>query len=336
MPLSAERASSTVEVVDPSSICPLCGSTTLSPKGTKSETIRTSGKLHLVQCDSCAFVFLKERPETFATDIYSYYSRREGLPMSELYDPLTTQRYIALLKKFAQRTHGRKLLDIGCGLGQFVHTAVREGWAAHGIDLSEPAVRICKNYNVPASCVDLFDEKLHPHSYDVVSMFELIEHISNPTVFLKRALSLVRPGGILYLTTPNFNALDRRVLGLQWEPINGEHLVYFTPQTLLKAVKKIEPRIRILSLKTSNVSALTIKTLLQPRSWPPQSNKEDIVTQSIEGPKIDAIHQEEKRFRARLETNPFLRWTKEACNSVLDTTQLGNAMTLLAQQPLSA
>lgn len=317
-----------------SSRCPLCGSKHSKLLGRKDEISRTGGELHLAQCTTCNLVYLTERPEDFTAELYNYYELREHKTQKELYHPITAQRYQQLLQRFSRLTTGRKLLDIGCGEGHFVHTAVREGWAATGIDLSESAIRICQKFGVPARCQDLFDTALEPNSFDIVTLFELIEHVPDPSVFLRRAIELVRPNGLIYITTPNFNALDRRVQGLEWEPIHGEHLIYFTPSTLQKTVTQANPNVEILNLKTQNISAKTLRTLLSRKTWQPTAWSEDphnTVVKSIEGEKMEAIQAQENHFRRQLELNPLLRWAKSACNHILDTTRLGYAMTLLAR-----
>ncbi|MBX2811207.1 MAG: class I SAM-dependent methyltransferase [Myxococcales bacterium] len=309
------------------SICPLCKASWFKHLGKKSEATRSRGDIRLKQCIKCHLVFLAERPDSFDADLYAYYARRDGKSQTELYDPLTTHRYQQLLDRFATMTHGRKLLDIGCGLGHFVHTAVSKGWGAQGIDLSESAINICKRFGVPASKQDIFDPTLSTHQYDVITMFELIEHLPTPSPFISRATELLRPGGLLYITTPNYNALDRRVQGLSWEPINGEHCVYFTPKTLLQLIKSIAPTMDVISLTTHNVSAQTLRLVLQPSLSLSKSQP----AISLQGEPLNEVHHEERRLRTQLESSSLMRWSKTMANKLLNQTRLGNAMTLLAK-----
>ena len=86
--------------------------------------------------------------------------------------------------------------------------------------------------------------KLDPNNYeegffDVITSFEVIEHINNPIEELANFDKILRPGGALYITTPNFNSVSRLINGPAWTVISyPEHLCYYTPKTLNKLLKK--------------------------------------------------------------------------------------------------
>ena len=74
--------------------------------------------------------------------------------------------------------------------------------------------------------------------FDVITSFEVIEHINEPTQDLDCVKSIVRKGGLVYVTTPNFNSISRSILGSRWNVVEyPEHLCYYTPDTLSRLFK---------------------------------------------------------------------------------------------------
>jgi SAM-dependent methyltransferase len=83
------------------------------------------------------------------------------------------------------------------------------------------------------------DADLPVASYDVIAMFDVIEHLSNPRGTLAHILSLLRPGGWLVIATPNIEALSRRFLGESWAVLSpAEHLYYFSQATLGQVLRR--------------------------------------------------------------------------------------------------
>jgi 2-polyprenyl-3-methyl-5-hydroxy-6-metoxy-1,4-benzoquinol methylase len=219
--------------------CTVCGETENSKLVLRKEQDgRGNDAIALFRCGQCQTTYLGGHSKFFDEDLYAYYARYHGLKKEDVYDPLTRKRYLALLDFFSAHGRGRTVLDVGCGKGDFVDAALNAGWDVEGIELSQPAVNIAQEFCLPVSNLDFFSMKIENASRDLVTMFEVIEHVPNPGEFFSRAEEIVKPGGLVYLTTPNFNSLDRRVLGAGWDAIHREHLTYFTPKTLINAVRK--------------------------------------------------------------------------------------------------
>lgn len=335
--LSLTQSSSSVCFVTASTRCPLCGSTHPKPLGKKRIAPHAHGELHIAQCNTCNLVYLTERPETFSSSQEQYDAIQANCPISKIYPPQKTKQYKLLLRHFARLTYGRKLLDVGCGDGQFVHTAVKEGWIASGIDTSESSIDICHSLGVPAKYLDIFDREIKPRSYDIVTLFDLIEYMPDPSFFLRRIIDILRPGGLIYLTTPNFDALDRRIQGIQWPSIDGERLIYFTPNTLQKTVSRASPNMKILRLDTYSISPKTLHALINPKNWR-RNLFPDSINEHIDAKKT--IHTSQSAYEEHIlqlvRKTPVLNWTKSACNKLLNSTRTGNMMNLLIQHSTSA
>lgn len=108
---------------------------------------------------------------------------------------------------------GRSLLDVGCGIGNFLQQAQRAGWRVAGLDLS-PSVaayaREQRGLDVKSGSIES-TTSFPPASFDVITMFGVIEHLANPDASAKECARLLRPGGVLILQTPSEDGLMRRV-----------------------------------------------------------------------------------------------------------------------------
>ena len=249
-------------------------------------------------------------------DIYEYFDSEDWQARYQAVDPINAKRYRDLLGDFSGRTSGRRLLDVGAGTGWFVQVAQERGWQSEGIDFAEGSVAYCQRFGRNVRRADLYDLD---EPYDVCTLFELIEHVPHPTAFLTQAARLVRPGGLLYLTTPNFSALDRRIVGAEWGAIHNEHLSYFTPARLRRAIDA--SGLEIVRLTTRNLSVAEIRRAVLPRlgvSRPAPRGNTDLA------------------LRQRIEASNSLGALKGLANSLLNATRLGNAMSVLCFKPARA
>ena len=302
-----------------SSACNLCGSS--GPHRIvlrKDNDPRRSGAVTLYRCHACGGVSLSSIPESFDDELYSYYEDHLKRPPSSLYPELTNSRYVALLERWKHIVTGRRLLDVGCGTGGFIKAAVENGWEARGIDLAESAIKIGCSHRLPVSRCDFFSDDFELDSYDIITMFEFIEHVPNPGKFLQRAKELLKPGGLLYVTTPNFNSIDRFVMGSAWDVIHHEHLSYFTPGTLAQLVSKTT-EFEILETHAKNISTATLKAFMHRR-------RSEVATADV---------PESDQFRQQIEDSALLRRLKYAANIMLDATRLGSAMTMMLRKRAS-
>jgi 2-polyprenyl-3-methyl-5-hydroxy-6-metoxy-1,4-benzoquinol methylase len=121
-----------------------------------------------------------------------------------------------------QETAG-SLLDVGAGNGYFVRVAGKEfGMHAAGIEISDMAVRFARD-NLGVELI-LGDVATHQGEYDVVTSFNVIEHLENPQRHLADLLRVLKPGGSLVITTPNPRCIQRLAVGLEkWKMICPPH-----------------------------------------------------------------------------------------------------------------
>jgi 2-polyprenyl-3-methyl-5-hydroxy-6-metoxy-1,4-benzoquinol methylase len=107
---------------------------------------------------------------------------------------------------------GRLLLDVGCGIGNFLQQAKGAGWRVAGLDLSPPVAayaREQRGLDVNSGSIESLT-KFPPESFDTITMFGVIEHLANPTAAAQECARLLRPGGVMILQTPTEDGLMRR------------------------------------------------------------------------------------------------------------------------------
>jgi 2-polyprenyl-3-methyl-5-hydroxy-6-metoxy-1,4-benzoquinol methylase len=132
---------------------------------------------------------------------------------------------------------GGTVLDVGCGNGDFVVQAERAGWRALGVDPDPNAVASCSRAGLSASQGTIDTVDLPAGSLDAVTFAHVIEHLHHPRRALARAYELLRPGGVLWLATPNLSSAGHARFGPQWLGLDPpRHLVVFTRSALERAV----------------------------------------------------------------------------------------------------
>ncbi|MFQ3578810.1 MAG: class I SAM-dependent methyltransferase [Bacteroidales bacterium] len=201
--------------------CLLCSSSSL-------KQVTSVSRIELIQCQKCSFVFCKNIPsELELTNYYKNYGKNNYL------SPLTVKRYNELLNYFEKYRKTNKILDVGCGHGFFLNEAKKRGWEVWGTDYSDVCQETCIKNNINFHKGDLKTNDYLPESFDVITSFEVIEHTNTPKHEINKFEYLLRSGGIVYITTPNFNSISRSILKDTWSIITyPEHLSYFTAKTL--------------------------------------------------------------------------------------------------------
>jgi len=129
------------------------------------------------------------------------------------------------------KKNGKKLLDIGCGVGRFCHAAYQHGWDVKGIDLSEKAIQIGKQVALfPLESKTINEEYSR---YNAITAFEVLEHLEHPADFATAVKSLLLPEGQVLMTVPNWDCKDvQEADRFDWLP--PVHLNFFTKNSLKK------------------------------------------------------------------------------------------------------
>lgn len=132
---------------------------------------------------------------------------------------------------------GGQLLDVGCGNGAFLRLARQMGWNATGLDFDPKAVEQARiaGLDVIVGGLDVLDAE--SNRYDVITMSHVIEHVQNPNETLARLYRLLKPGGMLWIETPNLASVGHQHYGRYWRGLEPpRHLVLFNVRSLSAAL----------------------------------------------------------------------------------------------------
>ena len=215
--------------------CPACGSAKLTYEFEKFS-------FKFVSCKECATLFVSPRPDFSAlSDFYSK-SRSMDFWMREFFMPFLEMRRKKIFKpraEYASRIlKGRKGLhvgDIGAGFGLFLEEVMKTLPGNHytAIEPSRDMSDICRQKKLDVKCAYLEDLNHTDTKFDFLTSFELIEHLFDPGVFLKKVYSLLKPGGSFLLTALNGKGFDILLL---WDKFKNilppQHLNFFNPSSI--------------------------------------------------------------------------------------------------------
>ena len=195
--------------------CDLCGGTDHDLLFTKLDSV-TGLEFNLVLC-RCGMAFVNPAPvEESTPGIYP----ADYLSDKDIDDPM----YLAMLGLLPKPAAGR-LLDVGCGKGEFVLHASRVGWEAEGVDLIDWG----SPYPVEITVGDLAELPFPRASYDVVTAWAVLEHLRAPSRFFRKIGELLRPGGRFIFVVPNVSAPGMKISCAEDIP---RHMWLFSPRTV--------------------------------------------------------------------------------------------------------
>lgn len=192
------------------------------------------------RCGQCGLVFLGTSPSREELrDIYSEnLFASDGLDKYYICDNETTRansaEHVGLIQNHIS---GGRLLDVGCGFGYFLN-ALGPRWQATGIEISAYAAeRARSRFGLSIVNADFLDASVETGSFDTVTMWDYIEHAIEPMYNIQKAHAVLKPGGILFISTPDIGSAVARLMGRFWyhfDPL--QHLCYFNRRTLTRAL----------------------------------------------------------------------------------------------------
>lgn len=135
---------------------------------------------------------------------------------------------------------GQALLDIGCGNGDFLSLAAEVGWDVSGVDPDPKAVNVARlnGHDVVLGGIEKFAN--NSEVFDVITMNHVIEHVHDPIYLVESVFRLLKPGGILFIDTPNIESSGAKMFGKNWRGLETpRHLVLFSREGLSKILNSI-------------------------------------------------------------------------------------------------
>ncbi|MHC4660094.1 MAG: class I SAM-dependent methyltransferase [Planctomycetota bacterium] len=220
--------------------CPLCQSP-------KAETFHAAEKARYTRCLDCGMMYQSPRPADPIAVSVATTEDGVGYFDEKAFDKRKQKRYASVLADFSRYKQTGRLLEIGCASGGFLVAARNAGWNVHGVEISETAASIAREkHGLEVFVGDISEAKLGGVDFDVAVMNMVVEHLADPVATLKIVAGVLRLGGALWLSTPNY---DSDTLELQPEPqyFPADHYSLFNPITIRTAIEKAGLSVRKLS-----------------------------------------------------------------------------------------
>jgi 2-polyprenyl-3-methyl-5-hydroxy-6-metoxy-1,4-benzoquinol methylase len=192
----------------------------------------------IVQCRRCGLVYTdpRRRPADILKDYEAvvdsrYLAERDGRIA-------TFRRNIRPLEEMIPSHNGHRLLDVGAHVGVFVEVAQERGWDAWGLEPSLWAVERGRQRGLNMIQGTLRDAELDSESFDLVTMWDVVEHLFDPAAEIHQVARLLKPGGIFCVHTIDIDSPFARLMGKRWPWLVEMHLYFFSPKTLGALVEK--------------------------------------------------------------------------------------------------
>lgn len=212
--------------------CPICGEAgarawLVAPDRFHGRT----EKYTLMRCPNCSLVWLSHPPKP--EEMSRHYT--------EAYDRLISaagqnspQRWGDRKETLAQHKQSGALLDLGCSSGSFLASLPKKSWALYGVEMSEDSGRNAEARSGAKVFIgNILDAAFPAESFDVITCFDVLEHLYEPRRVMARVGEWLKPGGIFYVLVPNVDSAEARVFGSYWHGLElPRHLFHYSPASL--------------------------------------------------------------------------------------------------------
>ena len=248
--------------------CNLCGAdapVTIYPGARKAEDVtdpnvfRSSGdeslQEPLVKCAECGFQYVTPRINArIALDSYAN-SADPTFASQAASREKTFKKCLQSVQKVWKGPPGG-ILDIGTANGSFLKVAKDAGWDVAGCEPNRWLGKWCEeNYGIRVTPGTIFDGNYEPESFDVITLWDVLEHTPDPMATLKECVRILRPDGLLAVNVPDIGSWIARLMGRKWVFLASVHYFYFTQKTVRQMLEKnglgilqMKPHIQTLEL----------------------------------------------------------------------------------------
>jgi 2-polyprenyl-3-methyl-5-hydroxy-6-metoxy-1,4-benzoquinol methylase len=207
----------------------------------------------LVRCPNCSLVWLKNSPSP--AQMSGHYGPKYDriIALAGENSPSKSKGRLKVIDRYASCG---TLLDMGCNSGAFLAALESSRWRLFGIEMSPEAARKAEITTGATIFVgDILEANFPPESFDVITCFDVLEHVYSPRLVLQRVHEWLKPGGIFYTQLPNIDSGEARIFKSYWYGLElPRHISHFSPQSLRYLAKSVG--LQEVSIKTCANSAL--------------------------------------------------------------------------------
>ncbi len=302
-----------------SNLCNLCKSklNTLYLK----KNVFDNYSVNVLKCNNCNHKFQENYDIEYNEEYYSYYSNLLNKTKDEVFNNENYSNYKKLFNFFDKHVRkynlSKNILDVGAGYGELVYFANQNQWNSIGIELSKDAYKIANKFGVNIKNIPIEDEFFRKKKYSIIVLTEVIEHVDDPNNLILEISKLLEVNGILYITTPNFNSLDRYIMSSEWKVIHKEHINYFTTNTLRRLIKN-NKSLELINIKSTNL-VLELYKIKMIKIFNKSYKKDNLVSSNMV-------------FRKKINNSFILSLIKKIINYFLNLFKIGNNFTIIIKK----
>ncbi|MDQ3472435.1 MAG: class I SAM-dependent methyltransferase [Acidobacteriota bacterium] len=268
----------------------------------------------MLACRECKTLFTSVLPDAAGAADYDSYYCEDNLTVPNFIN----QRLDEIISGFARYRKNERFLDVGFGAGTLLDAARRAGWKVSGVEVARGAVEHARGMGFELFCGTLQDARFPDDHFDVVTASEVLEHVPDPRDVLREIARVLRPGGLLWLTTPHARSVSAHLLRLEWSIVSPpEHLQIFSVAGLKKMLR--ESGFRCDRAATEGVNPYELLQGMRPRQQGAATDTQpvDRVTSGY-------------HLNEALMASPSRRLVKSAVNSLLNVSRLGDSLKVWA------
>jgi SAM-dependent methyltransferase len=289
--------------------CPACGVALKAERGTKSG-------FQMLSCRGCKTLYTSQLPRAEMAEDYDSYYSAENLSVPEFIN----RRLDELIAGFAPYRQNTRLLDVGFGAGTLLEAARRGGWDARGVEVSRSAVEHVRTLGFDVFCGTLQEAQYPDAHFDVVTASEVLEHVPDPQAVLDEISRVLRPGGLLWGTTPHGRGLSAQMLGLKWSVVSPpEHLQLFSRSGMKKMLA--QAGFRKARVATEGVNPYELLQALRGREPAGATNQQS-------NARVESAYS----LNEALMASPSRRLLKSALNNLLNLGRIGDSLKIWAEK----
>ena len=219
-------------------MCPVCGKSNFSPFLKSQDFFLTKEEHQIVFCNSCGLKFVNPRPDV--KEIVKYYESPDyvshGGKKNAINFLYRQVRNFSVKKKYKLvegQASGKKIMDIGCGTGEFLFFCKQRGFDVTGIEPGmKPRMFAQKEYNLNVYEETWLDSLTKPE-FDVVTLWHVLEHVHSLHQRMKKIIEIIKPGGSIIIAVPNSESWDAIYYGKFWAAYDlPRHLYHFSRESM--------------------------------------------------------------------------------------------------------
>ena len=219
----------------------------------------------LVRCAECDLLYSANLPAAGLTQVYlddPFYSRifhdSQRSTNRLNFESILSPSHVEMCLNAVGAVPRGRVLEIGCGSGSLLISLSKLGWSPEGVELSREIEEALAPFGIPVHVGQFEAINLEGRKFELIVMFDVIEHTLDPVLFLSKAFRLLTPGGRILLSTPNFEGIRARVEGPYWTGVHAPfHIVLFNRQSLRLVIERAGGRV----IREREVSTLAATAL---------------------------------------------------------------------------